>query len=239
MDSKNSQNQAVHSAAERFGLLASYVLIVAGCLVFAGWQFRIPILRGQVFGSFVAPNAALSFLFAGLSIIFQLSARKFVARTGVILGAAVAVFAFLIFIEHVTHVDLHIDRLFFAHRLDDWWLPTPGRFAITTSIALMVGGAGLVYLRKKGKIPFADIAGCVALGVAYVGIIGYVFGFHLFYGRVMAIPTAALCAIFGLALLCANASGRVVNTLASPRLGGMLVRRLTGAIFLLFPVLAG
>ncbi len=238
MDANDKRNPAEHSATERFGLLASYVLIVAACLVFAGWQFRIPILRGQVFGSFVAPNSALCFFLCGLSIVLQLSRSKLNARAGMIFGSAVAIFGLLTFLEHVTGIDLRIDKVFFAHRLSDWWLPRPGRIAITSAIAFMVGGVGLVYLRQTGKIPFADIAGCVALGVAYVGIIGYVFGFHLLYGRVMAVPTAVLCAIFGLALLNASSSGRVVKTLANPRLGGMLVRRLTGAIFLLFPVLA-
>ena len=54
----------------------------------------------------------------------------------------------------------------------------------------------------------------------------------------MAVSTALLFAVFGIAVLSTSANGWVVNALASPRLGGLLVRRLTAAIIFLVPVLA-
>lgn len=233
-----AQISTANTGIRRIGIAACFALIVAALTVFAGWQFRIPILRGQVLGSFVSPNAALCFLFCALSILFQRSASRPLIRIGQALGLAVSIFGALILSEHITGVDLGIDRLFLANRLDDWFLPNPGRFAATSAIAFMVGGLGLFFLRHRARVPFADLAGSLVLGVCYIGIIGYMFGFRIFYGRAMAVSTALLFAVFGIAVLSTSANGWVVNALASPRLGGLLVRRLTAAIIFLVPVLA-
>jgi PAS domain S-box-containing protein len=243
MAPEEAQIPSAHPRIRRIGLVACYVLIVAQLAVFAGWQFRIPILRGQVFGSFIAPNTALCFLLCALSILFQSStskpsASRLLIRIGQVLGLAVAIFGALILVEHLTGVDLGIDRIFFAHHLDDWFLPTPGRFAVTSAIAFLVGGVGLFFLRYRGRIPFADITGSLVLGVSYIGIIGYMFGFRIFYGRAMAVPTALLFAVFGIAMLCTSSTGWVVGALSNPRLGGLLVRRLTTSIIFLVPTLA-
>jgi PAS domain S-box-containing protein len=243
MASEEAQILSAHPRIRHIGLVACFALIVAAMVVFAGWQFRIPALRGQMYGSFVSPNAALCFLFCALSILLQSSTSKRPAsrlriRMGQALGLAVAIFGALILAEHLTGADLGIDRLFFARRLDDWFLPNPGRFAATSAIAFLVGGAGLVFLRDRGRIPFAELTGSLVLGVSYIGIIGYLFSFRIFYGRAMAVPTAVLFAVLGIAMLCSSSTGWVIGALSSPRLGGLLVRRLTTSIIFLIPALA-
>jgi PAS domain S-box-containing protein len=230
--------QIPRTGIRRIGLAACFALIVASLAVFAGWQFRIPALRGQMYGSFVAPNSALCFLFCAVSILLQRSASRPLIRIGQALGLAVSIFGGLILAERIAGVDLGIDRLVLANRLDDWFLPNPGRFAATSAIAFLVGGASLFCLRHRGRIPIADLTGSLVLGVCYIGIIGYMFAFRIFYGRAMAVPTALLFAVLGIAILCTSANGWVVNALANPRLGGLLVRRLTAAIIFLVPILA-
>jgi PAS domain S-box-containing protein len=238
MSFKDTQIPSAYPVVRRFGLIACYVLILAAIMVFAGWQFRIPVLRGEVLGSFIAPNTALCFLLFALSILLQISPSKILAKIGIGFGLVVAVFAALILSEHLTGFDFGIDRLFFAHRLGDWFLPNPGRFAITSAIALVIGGVGLIFLRYKGRVPVADLAGSLVLGVAYIGLIGYMFDFRIFYGRAMAVPTAILFAVAGTAILCTSATGWVAGALSSSRLGGLLVRRLTFAVIVLIPTLA-
>lgn len=237
MGPEDAQTSSALQTVRRSGFLACYTLILASFLVFAGWQFRIPILRGQVLGSFIAPNSALFFLLSAVSILLQLSSGT-KRRIGQILGLFITAFGALMLFEHLSGLDLGIDRLFFAHRMGDWWLPNPGRVAITSSIAFTVGGLGLFFLRSKIQVPLADLAGALVLGVAYIGIIGYMFGFRLFYGRVMSAPTALLFSIFGIAILCTSASAWIAGALSSPRLGGLLVRRLTFAVICLIPILA-
>ena len=242
MDSEKTQILPLNAMVPRIGIAAAFTLVAVSCLVMAGWQLRIPILRGQVFGSFVSPNAALCFLLCGVSLALQTSKDRSTpsqwrVRLGMALGAAVGIFGLLTLAEHVTGIDLNNDRLFFAHRLSDWWLPNPGRFAFTSSIAFLVGGLGLIFIRQQGKTFISDFAGCAVLGVAYIGIIGYMFGFRLFYGRVMSMPTAILFAVMGVGMLCCCSAGWVIKSLANPRLGGLLVRRLTAAILFAVPAL--
>ena len=242
MDSEKNQILPLNAMVPRIGIAAAFTLVAVSCLVMAGWQLRIPILRGQVFGSFVSPNAALCFLLCGVSLALQTSKDPFTpsqwrVRLGMAIGAVVGIFGLLTLAEHVTGVDLNIDRLFFAHRMSDWWLPNPGRFAFTSSIAFLVGGLGLIFIRQQGKTFISDFAGCAVLGVAYIGIIGYMFGFRLFYGRVMSMPTAILFAVMGVGMLCCCSAGWVIKSLANPRLGGLLVRRLTAAILFAVPAL--
>lgn len=241
MDSEDIQILPLNATVRRIGIVAAFTLIAMACLVMAGWQWRIPILRGQVFGSFVSPNAALCFLLSGVSLLLQTSSTQSQSRLrlqiGMGLGAAIGIFGLLTLAEHVTGIDLNIDRLFFAHRMSDWWLPNPGRFAITSAIAFLVGGLGLVFIRHRDKAFIADITGCAVLGVAYIGIIGYMFGYRLFYGRVMSMPTAIMFAVMGVAMLLCSSVGWVVKSLANPRLGGLLVRRLTAAILFAVPAL--
>src|SRR5690242_3652674 len=156
MDSKKPQILPLNAMVPRIGIAAAFTLVAVSCLVMAGWQLRIPILRGQVFGSFVSPNAALCFLLCGVSLALQTSQvrstpSQWRVRLGMGLGAVVGIFGLLTLAEHVTGIDLNIDRLFFAHRLSDWWLPNPGRFAFTSSIAFLVGGLGLIFIRQQGK----------------------------------------------------------------------------------------
>src|SRR5580704_14658215 len=121
MSSEDTQIPSAHTVVRRFGLAACYVLILAAIMVFAGWQFRIPILRGEVLGSFIAPNTALCFFLVALSILLQISPSKILAKIGIFFGLVVAVFATLILSEHLTGFDFGIDRVFFANRLDDWF----------------------------------------------------------------------------------------------------------------------
>ena len=238
MASEDAQIPSEPTAVRRVGLLACYVLILAAILVFAGWQFRIPILRGQVFGSFVSPNAALCFILCGFSILLQTSGSQWREKIGAALGIAVGFFALLILIEHLTGFDFGIDRIVFAHRLDDWFLPTPGRFAITSAIAFVVGGVGLAFLRHKGRVPFADLSGGLVLGVSYMASSATCSASVVFMDVVngYAHSRAVCCHGHGNSLY--QRHGWVAGALASSRLGGLLVAGLTFAVIFLIPTLA-
>src|SRR5579859_4089089 len=98
MDPENIQILPLNATLRRIGIVAALTLIAMACLVMAGWQLRIPILRGQVFGSFVSPNAALCFLICGVSLLLQTSKDRSTlspwrVRIGMGLGALVAIFA--------------------------------------------------------------------------------------------------------------------------------------------------
>src|SRR5690348_1511051 len=101
MESQPTQNLLPSPVVRRAGTLAALALIGGSLVVMAGWQFRIPLLRGQIFGSFVAPNSALCFLVCGISILLLASGGRLRPGIGTVLAVLVATFGLLSVVEHV------------------------------------------------------------------------------------------------------------------------------------------
>ena len=219
-----------------FPLAALHILF--GGAVIAGWIYRVPVLKGQWFGTFVAPNTALLFVIAGLAVL----AHRFAGRTrvmgwlGIALGIAIALFAAATTFERSTGLDLGIDRLFLGAYLPDWTLTDapPGRMAAPSAVAFLLAGLGIAFLRRKrGNIVDWISAGVFTIG--YLAVLGYVYGLRSFYGYVMALPTAVMF-LLTTALLLAAAERSWLRSLAvTPEAGGIVVRRLTPLILLLLP----
>lgn len=213
------------------------VLMAAGLLVLAGWQYRIPLLKGEVLGTFIAPSTGLCFLLCGISILLQLPHWSVLGWAGRVVGILVAVFATATLSEHLFRIDLHIDRIVFAHRLSDWNLPLPGRFAVNTAVGFTFAGLSLCALRRKKGLALAEFfAGMVGL-VFYLSIIGYLYAVAQLYGRVMALPTALLFAVLGVALACAASRHPILDIVLSSYAGGMAARRMVLAIVVLMPLI--
>jgi signal transduction histidine kinase len=212
-------------------------VMVAGLLVLVGWQYRIPILKGEGLGTFIAPTAGLCFLLCGVSILLQLPRWSVLLWAGRLVGIVVTVFAAATLSEHLFRIDLRIDRVFFAHRLSDWTLPLPGRFAINTAVGFTFAGLSLCTLRRKQGLALAEFfAGLVGL-VFYLSIVGYLYAVAQLYGRVMALHTALLFAVLGLALACAASRHPILDIVLSSYAGGMAARRMVLAIVVLMPLI--
>jgi signal transduction histidine kinase len=213
--------------------------IAFGCAVIAGWIYRIPLLKGDGFGTFVAPNTALLFILCGLGILAQrTSSTRFVIWLGVALGIVIALFGAASAVQRLAGIDLGIDRLFLRSRLPDWTLTgTPqGRIAAPSAVAFMLAGISIAFLRRKrGSIVDWDAAGVFAIG--YLAVLGYLYGLRSFYGYVMALPTAIMF-LFSAAMLLAAAERSWLRSVAlTPEAGGIVVRRLTPLILILLPSL--
>src|SRR5439155_26954642 len=97
-----------------FAKLTAAMLVMAGILICVGWQFRIGFLKGESFGTFISPNAALLFVLFGISCLLQLRPKGALPlNAGRLLGAMVVVFAGALIVEHLFHLDLRIDARFF------------------------------------------------------------------------------------------------------------------------------
>lgn len=221
---------------ERVAAALALVLMLAGGLVLAGWQYRIAVLKGEALGTFIAPNAALCFILCGASILLQLAHWSILQWVGRLMAIFVAMFAAAALSEHLLQIDLHIDRIFFARRLSDWTLPTPGRFAITAAFGFTFAGLSLVTLRRKTGV-IAELFGCSVLLVSYLGIIGYLYGVSALYGRAMAVHTAILFAILAAALAFAASRHPILDILLSSYAGGIAARRMVLAIVVLMPLI--
>jgi signal transduction histidine kinase len=211
------------------------VPIVLACVALVGWQFRIPLLKADLFGTFVAPNAALCFIVCGVSIVCQISGSRVVRAIGLALSGFVLLFATATMAEYVFGVDLGIDRLFFAHRLSDWTLPFPGRFAFNTALAFTSAGVSLLTIRRRNAV--AELSAGLVLVVFYLALVGRAYSATLLYSRVMSPYTAILFGFLGVALLCAAARHSFVDAALSQNAGGIVFRRMLIAVLVGIPLL--
>ena len=219
----------------RVAALFSALLVLFGLLVIAGWVYRIPLLKGAMYGTFVAPNTALLLVATGLSI--QLQERRRLYPLGVVLGALIALFAAAILFQYVTGFDLKLDRLFLSSHLPDWSLASaPGRIAAPTTVALVLVGIGLVFLKSRASQPL-DLTASAVWVIGYLAIVGYVYGLRPFYGYIMALPTAVMMMVAASALLAAAPHSWLRTAFASDDAGGVVLRRMTPLVMIVFPLL--
>ena len=225
-------------ASQNTGTRLAMALILASVTILVGWQFRVPILKGSLLGSFVAPNTALSLILCGLSIVLQTSASKHRTVIGQIIGAVVLAFAIATLSEWILNADFGIDRIFFAHRLVDWNLPVPGRYAVNTCIGFILAGGALLTLRKRDGFPTTEVLSSLLFLVCYLSFIGYLYGVPALYatGNIMSLPTAILFTILSFSLIHAG-SRQILGIVLSPYAGGFVSRRILSAIIILMPLL--
>jgi PAS domain S-box-containing protein len=222
----------------RCSRLMAALTLAAGILVTLGWQFRIPLLRADFMGTFVAPNTALLLILFGLSLLLQVRPGVLTRSLGLALGLAALAIATTILAEHVTRKYLYVDRLYMAHRLSDWYVAFPvGRIALPTSIAFVFAGVGLMAAVRRSLGWLSDTCGTVVIAIAYLSLIGYTYGISRFYGKVMALPTTLLLIPVGMGLLTARSEGGVVETITGREAGSIVLRRVLPALVILLPVL--
>ncbi len=221
----------------RIAMSAAIFLALASAAIIAGWQFRIPALRGAAFGTFVAPNTALCFLCSALSLLLQLSPGRMVRRVGVALGAFVFLFGLATCAEYLLHKDFGIDRIFMAHRLSDWTLPLVGRFAVNTAIGFSIAGLSLVVLRSRTRVPWAQLLAAMLMLLSYLSITGFLLGASVLIDHVMSIHSAVLFGVLSVALLSAAKEDLVLGIVFSPFAGAVASRRMILAVVVLMPVI--
>jgi signal transduction histidine kinase len=218
----------------RIAIWLASLTVLAGLCIIAGWQFRIPVLKGEALGTFVAPNTALCFVLCGVSILLQVSGGRWRPDLGAIIGVFVTVFSLATAAEYAFQTDLGIDRLFMAHRLSDWFLPLPGRFVLNTAIGFTLSGISLVTLRSHRR-SLSEYFSVPVLLVSYLSLIAYLYGATKLYSHVMAVHTAVLFGIMGIALLAAPPRPAIADTLLSPFTGAVASRKMIIAVIILLP----
>lgn len=225
---------------ERINNLAmgtAVTLVIAGILICVGWQFRIGFLKGEFFGTFISPNAALLFVMFGLSCLLQLRAKGvFLLNMGRLIGGAVVVLAGASIVEHFFHVDLGIDTKFFHHRMKDWTAPTPpGRPHLPTLVAFFVGGIGAITIRMRRAGILSDWCATLVAVISYLSLIGYLYGLNVRYVG-STLPTSFLMAVVATTLHAARFEPDLAQILSSSEAGGVVFRRVVTAILLLMPL---
>jgi signal transduction histidine kinase len=207
----------------------------AGLAVIAGWEFRIPVLKGQASGTFIAPNAALCFVCCSVSLLFQLSRTRTLRFLGQMLATLIAAFALASGVEYLLGIDLGIDRLFMAHGMSDWNLPLAGRFTVNSAIGFFLAGISLVTLRRRAGRPLSELLALLLVLLSYLSVIGHLYGASSLYDHVMAVHTALLFGVLGVALMCGASRHLVLQIVFTPLAGAIAARKMIFVIALLLP----
>jgi signal transduction histidine kinase len=216
-----------------FRRIAALLIAFALCIPVA-WELRNPTLI-----RLMAPNTALCFILCGVSLLlFQKHSRW--ARVAAFASAtAVLFFAAAFLAEHLKDLNFGIDGLFLHNRMDLWYAPNlpAGRIAQNTSIAFVLAAIGLLLLHARVPVQLSQLFGVAVLGVAYMGLVGHLYGVPAFYSGWMSKTTASTFMALSFGMLAANPSKGIAGIVLRQSAGGFLARRLLLVILPLIPFL--
>lgn len=218
------------------------VVLAVGVAVLFGWALDITALKSVV-PTFVSikANTALAFVLLGFGLLF-LRARA-ATRYRRALGLTVAAIGLITILEYVLRWDAGIDQLLFP---DAGVVGTshPGRMSPTAALSFLLTGVALASRntsRTRG-IRRADLLVLVAIVIAFLAFVGYLFGASALYAFAastqMALVTSITLLIAGPTLLAIDPEHGIGWILLRPTAGGIVARRLI-PLALLLPITVG
>lgn len=231
-------------AAMRMGSAsAAGLAVLAGVAAMAGELFRALPLRTLGVGEIaVQPNAAAGLIAAGAALLVAARGTRPALRLARLLAALAAIVGGATLVEHLSGVDLRIDRVLLpaGHGLDPATL-APGRMGPPAALGLLVGGVAILLL-LRGGVRAAQLLALGAAPVPLLGIVGYLYAVPALYG-VARVSGIALLAAIGLlaldvAIVLARPAAGAVATLAGGGVGSAVSRR-TLLYVVIVPVLLG
>ena len=219
--------------------LASYA-ILGGLLSLAGWAFDRPQFTDWL-GSGISqmPNNALHVSIAGLALLL-LQAGK--SRAAAVLGGLVGMIGAATFFEHLSGVDLGIDRLLISREWGQHATMAPGRMGFPASLSLTLIGFALVLANRPGDRRYVVLAALVTGMIAMLSIVGYAFNadplFTVPRWTAISVQTSTmiLALATGLVICCPDVHPMKIFQLDSA--AGCMVRRALPGVILL-PLVLG
>ena len=242
---------------------ASIIVFAIGCFVILGWIFDITILK-SVFPGFVTMkvNAAVLFILAGASLYKEGKRQKVkmnklkigellpvptqesrVPISHLILPFIVAFIGLLTLIQYGFNVDFGIDQLLLKDSVNDVRSFAPGRMAFNTALNfLILGVAQILLLRKRPNYHLAQMLSFVIFVVAWLAVLGYLYGISSFYGigvyTKIALHSAIAFMLLSIGILFACPDKGLMAVITRNNAGGMMARRLSLAVILIPPILS-
>lgn len=212
--------------------------VLLGCAGFAGWAFRLPLLRTVLHGlPEMVPNTAAGFVLAGLALCgFRRECHgRVTQRLARVFALVVTVFGVLTVGEYLFDWDAGLDHGLFSEAVAQHETVLPGRPAVLTAVNFALLGLALLLLdvrTPRGRKP-AEWCAVTAILISLLGLIGYVCQVPSFYGwktlfanAGMALSTVTGMAVLGAGVLCARPSGGLMEIVTSRTASGSMARRL-------------
>lgn len=214
--------------------------ILGGMLSLTGWALDRPSLTDWL-GSGISqmPNNALSLLMAGAALLFLHQGMRRVAAA---IGGIVGLVGAATFFEHLSGIDLGIDRLLISREWGQHAAMAPGRMGVPASISLSLVGLAFVLSQWPGTRRLSVLAALVTGMIATLSIVGYTFNADPLFTvpRWTAISfqtsTMILALAAGLVICCQDVLP--MKVLRRDSAAGFMVRRALPGVLLL-PLVLG
>lgn len=237
---------ATNRPCARFVRASGALAIVGGLGVLAGWGFDIEAAKSLVPGlATMKPITALCFVLCGAVLALAIDPvqppRRARVRLATGLAALVALAGAASLAEDFLGLEPVLDRLVFAESTRAEAGLAPGRMAVATALGfVLLGGA----LAPGARLPPAlrEFLVVPVLMIGLLGVLGYLYGVEAFYKiagfSTVALPTALLLVVVGLAALAVPPQRGLCALVVAPDSGGRIARWLL-PIAILAPVVAG
>ena len=221
----------------------SVCAVTIGALVLLGWIVNVHMLKSILPGlASMKANTALCIMLLGVSLWFSGSHsprfdRIESKRMGMSCAFFPALLSFLTLCEYIFGLNLRIDQLLFRDVSPDG-LSVPGRMAPHTAAALFLLGCALLLSSvelKRGIRP-AQFLGLVPAIISLAAVAGYLYSVVSLYRIAsytgMALHTAVAIFLLSVGVILTPPDRGIAATVSSSGLGGVVVRRLLPAAFL-------
>lgn len=206
------------------------IAVLVGSVTLASWWVGPRGLRTWAGPIEIQPNAALGILVLGLAVLCgRLGgiARR-VAPPLAVLASALGLATLL---EHLSGVDLHLDRALVEIPDATPGTLAPGRMGPPASLNLALAGAALVLGASPAprRRAAATVLGLLALPLPLLALVGYAYQVSFLYdlprATALALPTALGLLVVDVAVLLARPDG-LVASLAAQGSGTAVARRM-------------
>lgn len=233
----------------RFSKAVGALAIIVGCLALLGWLLGVPALTSIFPGlATMKPNTALCFVLAGVSLCLIQSQSDHMSdaasrwnRVARILSGAIALMGLLALAEYLFHLNLGLDDVLFHHALLATGGLHPGRMSGATALGFLLLGSSLLFMSDHWPYVAQRLALLTSLN-GFVACVGYLLDARALYDvpafTSMALHTAILFAVLGLAVLAVQPRMGLMAPVTSGYTGGVMSRR-TLPLVVVVPILFG
>jgi signal transduction histidine kinase len=225
----------------RLSGLAGIAVTVIGVVVLIGHFKGFPSLTSiNVQWPTMKGNTAAAMIVSGIALLFSTSSRRIVHRLVQLCAVFLVLLGAATLGEYASGRDFGIDQLLIAEPPGAVATPYPGRMPVLASVNFVLCGLALFLLGRQTK-NWAWLSSALALLAAIVAaivILCYAFGAvelytaaHFFMAA--SAPTAAAFFLLGNGISFARIDESVLQWLASPLSGGVMLRRMLPLAILL------
>lgn len=237
------------ASMQSFSKKAATTVVLIGCVVITGWIFHIEILKSILPGLVsMKANTATCFIISGSSLwlwhekLDDRTTRRDWNRAAFACASLVISIALLTLIQYNFNLNFGIDQLLFKDNTSAVSTPNPGRMAPNTALNFLLLGSALLLLNiPRPNYRPAQSFSLLALLIAFLGFLGYMYGNAYFYQpgayfTAMALHTAVAFILLGLGILLACPDRGLMATITSDNAGGIMARRLSPTAIVIPPI---